>query len=54
MFSSNGVHMGRGTKTESKCLGTYLVHISPIRCVICVDFSVLSMMPCWEELSSGV
>ena len=55
MFSGNGVHMGRGTRAESRCLGTYLVHISPIRCVISVDFvSVLSITPCWEVASSGV
>ena len=31
MFSSNGVHMARGMRAESRCLGTYRVHISPIR-----------------------
>ena len=51
----NGKHMGRGMRAENRCLGTYLVHISPIWCVISVDFvSVLSITPCREEVSSGV
>ena len=42
-------------RAESWCLGIYLVHISPIRCVISMDFvSVLSIMPCWKEVNSGV
>ena len=38
MFCGNDAHMGRGPRAESRYLSTYLVHISPIRCVVSVDF----------------
>ena len=30
VFNGNGVHMERGTSADSRCLCTYLVHISPM------------------------
>ena len=30
VFRGSGVHMERGTSSDSRSFGTYLVHISPI------------------------